>query len=67
MELETRQGLRSNRLRLGLYRLEATQRSVVRVQEVFPCTPATWRTRVGSAHGVGKTLGVAQSRGDSVP
>ena len=21
--------------------------SVVRVQEVFPCTPATWRTRVG--------------------
>ena len=36
MELETCQGLRSNRLRLGLYRLEATQRSVVRVQEVFP-------------------------------
>ena len=38
-ELETCQGLRSNRLRLGLYRLEATQRSVVRVQEVFlhPC------------------------------
>ena len=30
---------------------------MVRVQEVFPCTPATWRTRVGSAHGVGKTLG----------
>ena len=38
MELETCQGLRSNRLRLGLYRLEATQRFVVRVQEVFPCT-----------------------------
>ena len=36
--------------------------SVVRVQEVFPCTPATWRTRVGSAHGVGKTLG-GRSRG----
>ena len=34
------------------------QRSVVRVQEVFPCTPATWRTRVWAAPtGVGKTLG----------
>ena len=42
---------------LGLYRLEATQRSVVRVQEVFlhPCHVAN--AGVGSAHGVGKTLG----------
>ena len=43
--------------RLGLYRLEATQRSVVRVQEVslHPCHVAN--AGVGSAHGVGKTLG----------
>ena len=43
--------------RSGLYRLEATQRSVVRVQEVFlhPCHVAN--AGVGSAHGVGKTLG----------
>ena len=40
--------------------------SVVRVQEVFPCTPATWRTRVGSAHGVGKTLG-GRAVGENVP
>ena len=40
--------------------------SVVRVQEVFPAPPATWRTRVGSAHGVGKTLG-GRAVGDSVP
>ena len=66
MELETCQGLRSNRLRLGLYRLEATQRSVVRVQEVFPCTPAVANAGVGSAHGVGKTLG-GRAVGDSVP
>ena len=65
--LETCQGLRSNRLRPGLYRLEATQRSVVRVQEVFPCTPARGeREGVGSAHGVGKTLG-GRAVGDSVP
>ena len=63
MELETCQGLRSNRLRLGLYRLEATQRSVVRVQEVFPCTPATWRTRVWAAPTVlARPLG-SRSRG----
>ena len=60
MELETRQGLRSNRLRLGLYRLEATQRSVVRVQEVFPAPLPRGERGWGSAHGVGKTLGVAQ-------
>ena len=57
MELETCQGLRSNRLRLGLYRLEATQRSVVRVQEVFPAPCHVANAGVGSAHGVGKTLG----------
>ena len=32
----------------------------VRVQEVFPCTPATWRTWVGATpHGVNKPLGGA--------
>ena len=64
MELETCQGLRSNRLRLGLYRLEATQRSVVRVQEVFPAPLPVANAGVGSAHGVGKTktLG-SRSRG----
>ena len=32
--------------------------SVVRVQEVFPCTPChVANAGVGSAHGVGKTLG----------
>ena len=37
------------------------QRSVVRVQEVFPCTPATWRTRVWAAPTVlARPLGVAQ-------
>ena len=66
MELETRQGLRSNRLRLGLYRLEATQRFVVRVQEVFPCTLPRGERGWGSAHGVGKTLG-GRAVGDSVP
>ena len=46
---------------LAFYRLEATQRSVVRVQEVFPCTPATWRTRVWAAPTVlARPLGVAQ-------
>ena len=35
--------------------------SVVRVQEVFPCTPATWRTRVWAAPTVlARPLGVAQ-------
>ena len=59
MELETCQGLRSNRLQLGLYRLEATQRSVVRVQEVFPAPlprgergcgqrPRCWQDPLGS-------------------
>ena len=34
---------------------------VVRVQEVFPCTPATWRTRVWAAPTVlARPLGVAQ-------
>ena len=43
---------------LAFYRLEATQRSAVRVQEVFPCTPChVANAGVGSAHGVGKTLG----------
>ena len=38
------------------------QRSVVRVQEVFPCTPATWRSwRVWAAPTVlARPLGVAQ-------
>ena len=35
----------------SLYRLEATTLSVVRVQEVFPCTPAVANAGVGSAHG----------------
>ena len=42
---------------LGLYGLEATQRSVVRVQEVFPAPCHVANAGVGSAHGVGKTLG----------
>ena len=66
MELETCQGLRSNRLRLSLYRLEATQRSVVRVQEVFPAPLPVANAGVGSAHGVGKTLG-GRAVEDSVP
>ena len=33
------------------------QRSVVRVQEVFPCTLPVANAGVGSAHSVGKTLG----------
>ena len=38
--------------------VEATQRSVVRVQEVFPLHPChVANAGVGSAHGVGKTLG----------
>ena len=41
----------------GLYGLEATQRSVVRVQEVFPAPLPRGERGVGSAHGVGKTLG----------
>ena len=41
----------------SLYRLEATQRSVVRVQEVFPAPLPVANAGVGSAHGVGKTLG----------
>ena len=36
------------------------QRSVVRVQEVFPAPLPVANAGVGSAHGVGKTLGVAQ-------
>ena len=41
--------------------------SVVRVQEVFPCTPChVANAGVGSAHGVGKTLG-GRAVGDSVP
>ena len=50
----------------GLYRLEATQRSVVRVQEVslHPCHVAN--AGVGSAHGVGKTLG-GRAVGENVP
>ena len=47
----------------SLYRLEATQRSVVRVQEVFPCTCHVANAGVGSAHGVNKTLGGSRSRG----
>ena len=44
---------------LGLYRLEATQRSVVRVQEVFPAPlpRGVANAGVGSAHSVSKTLG----------
>ena len=41
----------------SLYGLEATQRSVVRVQEVFPAPLPVANAGVGSAHGVGKTLG----------
>ena len=50
----------------SLYGLEATQRSVVRVQEVFlhPCHVAN--AGVGSAHGVGKTLG-GRAVGENVP
>ena len=59
MELETCQGLRSNRLRLGLYRLEATQRSAGgKGAGGFPLHPChVANAGVGSAHGVGKTLG----------
>ena len=58
---ETCQGLRSNRVAAWPLQVEATQRSVVRVQEVFPCTPATWRTRVWAAPTVlARPLGVAQ-------
>ena len=39
MELETCQGLRSNRLRLGLYRLEATQRFCGKGAGGFPLHP----------------------------
>ena len=42
---------------LAFYRLEATQRSVVMVQEVFPAPCHVANAGVGSAHGVGKTLG----------
>ena len=56
--LETCQSLRSNRVAiLAFTGLEATQHSVVRVQEVslHPCHVAN--AGVGSAHSVGKTLG----------
>ena len=46
--------------------VEATQRSVVRVQEVFPAPCHVANAGVGSAHGVGKTLG-GRAVGDSVP
>ena len=40
--------------------------SVVRVQEVFPCTPChVANAGVGSAHGVGKTLGGRAVGGNS--
>ena len=44
---------------LAFYRLEATQRFCGKgVQEVFPCTPChVANAGVGSAHGIGKTLG----------
>ena len=54
------------RSQLGLYRLEATQRSVVRVQEVFPAPLPVANAGVGSAHGVGKTLG-GRAVGKNVP
>ena len=57
MELETCQGLRSNRLRLGLYRLEATT-LCGKGAGGFPLHPChVANAGVGSAHGVGKTLG----------
>ena len=51
----------------GLYRLEATSLSVVRVQEVFPAPCHVANAGVGSAHGVGKTLGGRAVRGKNVP
>ena len=62
MELETRQGLRSNRLRLGLYRLRRPNASG-KGAGGFPRTPATWRTRVWAAPTVlARPLG-SRSRG----
>ena len=59
--LETCQGLRSNRVALGLYGLEHNS-SVVRVQEGFPA-PLPWRTRVWAAPTVlTRPLGVAQGK-----
>ena len=40
--------------------------SVVRVQEVFPCTLPRGERGWGSAHGVGKTLG-GRAVGENVP
>ena len=42
------------------------QRSVVRVQEVFPAPLPRGETGVGSAHGVNKTLG-GRAVGENVP
>ena len=57
-ELETCQGLRSNRVAAWPLQVGGDPTLVVRVQEVFPCTPChVANAGVGSAHGVGKTLG----------
>ena len=55
--LETCQGLRSNRVAARAHTGWERQRSVVRVQEVFPAPLPVANTGVGSAHGVAKTLG----------
>ena len=63
--LETCQGLRSNRVAAARpLQVGATQRSVVRVQEVFPA-PARGERRCGQRprSGVNKTLGGSRSRG----
>ena len=70
---ENSQTIRSGRSRKPVKACEATacglaftgwrrpNACVVRVQEVFPCTPATWRTRVWAAPTVlARPLGVAQ-------
>ena len=52
---------------LGLYRVGGDPTlSVVRVQEVFPCPCHVANAGVGSAHGVGKTLG-GRAVGKNVP
>ena len=67
MELETCQGLRrSNRGSLAFTGLEATQRSVVRVQEVSPAPLPRGERGCGQRPGVGKTLW-GRAVGDSVP
>ena len=57
--LETCQGLRSNRVATALYRLEATT-LCGKGAGGFPAPLPRGERGVGSAHGVGKTLGVAQ-------